>query len=171
MEHTHLPPGLAVPAVCVVCFPSMSRVIEIIVRGVWVESGHVLVCRNVKRGHRFLPGGHIEFDEPTDVALAREMYEEAGVRVRVGELIGILESRFAQNRDRKHEINLVYAMHPRRPIRSRQRKGGPVGPPPAVLSREEHIAFDWIPLPQLSRARLLPEGMAKIIRSNLSRVA
>ena len=33
---------------------------EIISRGVCVHRGHVLLCRNRKRGNVYLPGGHIE---------------------------------------------------------------------------------------------------------------
>lgn len=163
----------------------MDESIEVIARGVWVESGQLLICRNVKHGHRFLPGGHVEFDEPGERALAREMREEAGVRVTVGEPLGVFESRFTQKNRRKHEINLIYSIAGR--SGSRSLRHSPATParrapsssvrfsrlsppfPPPIQSREPHITFEWIPLTRLARARLLPAGIAQWVITHVPR--
>lgn len=55
--------------------------IEIISRGIFVKDGKILLCRSVEDDHFFLPGGHVEFGESGEVALAREMKEETGERI------------------------------------------------------------------------------------------
>jgi 8-oxo-dGTP pyrophosphatase MutT (NUDIX family) len=77
--------------------------IEVIVRGLWSVNGQVLLCRNRRAGHLFLPGGHIEFGEPAAIALAREFLEESGCAVRVGAFLGAVEASFVQSQPKmKH---------------------------------------------------------------------
>lgn len=125
-----------------------DNTIEIIARGIWCEQGHILVCRNRERGHVFLPGGHVEFNETAPVALARELQEEAGLAVTVGGLLAIVEAGFDQTGKRgprrHHEINLLLHFQP----------ATPPAPPksarpslPVIQSLESHIEFIWRPLP------------------------
>jgi 8-oxo-dGTP diphosphatase len=108
--------------------------IEVIARGLLLRDGQALLCRSVRDGYLYLPGGHVEFDEPAAVALARELVEECGLSVRVGPLLLVTEERFDHKR-RHHEINLVFHVEPAR---------GPA--PETVTSREPDIAFEWVPL-------------------------
>ena len=64
-----------------------SSTTEFIARGVLVQDGRVLLCQNLKHGYTYLPGGHIEFAEPGQEALKREMLEECGQSVEVGRLL------------------------------------------------------------------------------------
>jgi ADP-ribose pyrophosphatase YjhB (NUDIX family) len=89
--------------------------IEIIVRGVWMQDGQVLVCRDLENGHCFLPGGHVEFGETAAGALQREMVEELGLSLQVGRFLGAVESAFDQadgsgSITRHHEVNLVFEL-------------------------------------------------------------
>ena len=56
-----------------------------------MHGSRVLLCRNVKHGYCYLPGGHVEFGESAAGALAREFLEESGLRVRVGNLALVSE--------------------------------------------------------------------------------
>ena len=120
--------------------------IEIIARGVWTHRGAVLVCRNRSRGHVFLPGGHVEFNEPAAEALGREMSEETGLSFHVGAFRGgceaIFDQRHRSGTRRHHEINLLFEMEPATPLPADA----------AVPSREPEIAFEWLDLAALRAA-------------------
>ena len=49
-----------------------------------VHEGKVLLLRHAKLGKWLPPGGHIEPNELPDEAAVREVWEEAGIRVRLG---------------------------------------------------------------------------------------
>ena len=61
------------------------------VTGILVEEGKILLVKQVvqggKRTHWNLPGGMLELGETLEQALMREMMEETGLEVRVGELL------------------------------------------------------------------------------------
>lgn len=116
--------------------------IETIARGICIRDGKLLVCRAKGADTCYLPGGHIEFGETGRRALAREMREEAGLDVGVGEFRGCVENSFLQHGRPHAEINLVYAMET---------------PAAAVAAREDWIEFEWVELPRLAAVKLLPE--------------
>ena len=137
----------------------MSRpphTIETIARGVLVADGHVLVCRGRKHNNLYLPGGHIEFGETGAEALAREMVEEAGLKVDVTTFLGCAEHFFVQETDEHEpnadhaEINLVYAM-----------TAPGLSPDREVKALEGWIAFDWIPLADFAATALEPATLRK----------
>lgn len=113
-----------------------SHQIEVIARCALVRDGRVLLCQNVKHGYFYLPGGHVEFGEAAARAAERELAEEIGVRVQVGELALVSEGAF-QGKRAHHEINLVFRAEPR------QRWPRALTAP---NSREPGIAFQWVDL-------------------------
>lgn len=125
--------------------------IECLSRGVLVEEGSVLVCRDLAHGHAYLPGGHIETGEPAHEALGREYQEETGLEIQVGPLALVWEAMFTQQGSSKHEITLVF--HVERAPSSEGR--------PSVVSQEEHIAFEWVPLGDIGRAGIVPVSLAR----------
>lgn len=80
------------------------RVAAIIVRG-----DSLLLVRHEKDGHSYwlLPGGGVDFGEPLDKALQRELREEASVDIRVKDLIFASDS-ISPDGDR-HIVNLYFA--------------------------------------------------------------
>lgn len=65
------------------------------VGAVAVRDGAVLLIRRGKQpylGHWTLPGGSVIWGEPLKESLKREMLEETGLEVKVGELAGHLEA-------------------------------------------------------------------------------
>ncbi len=119
-----------------------SRAIEVIARGLLIEKGRVLVCRNLRHGYCFLPGGHVEFGEPARVALQREFVEECGLEVEVGDCRLAEEHLFGAGPKTHHELNLVF--HVERLSR---------GP---FVSREPKIGFEWIAITDLNGTEFLP---------------
>ncbi|MDX2016183.1 MAG: NUDIX domain-containing protein [Planctomycetota bacterium] len=165
---------------------------EVIVRGLAVENGHVLLCRHVGKGYRYLPGGHVEFPEPARDALAREMDEEAGADIAAGDLLLTHEHVFRQKGKLRHEVNLVFAMRldagtlptpgthvPRGTSPSTNAPTTPAAPTsntptpapaalPKITSQEPDIAFDWVPIAGLDDADVRPASMVGWIRAAAS---
>jgi 8-oxo-dGTP pyrophosphatase MutT (NUDIX family) len=125
---------------------------EIIARGVCVQRGHVLLCRNRKRGNVYLPGGHLEGEERAPDALARELLEELGLRCRIGKFLGMIQHAFDHKGERVVEINFVFAF---------QLPKASLARPP--VSVEEKIEFYWWPLAKLTRAKLQPHILPRIL--------
>lgn len=127
---------------------SAARDIEVIARGLVVSRGSVLVCRDVKHGYAYLPGGHVEFGEGSPEALVREMDEETGLACVVGPLLLAAELRFVQQGTPRHEISLVFHV---------ERLGPGAEPPTDIRSREDDISFEWLDLGALAEVDLRPE--------------
>lgn len=135
--------------------------VETIVRGILVKSDHLLVCRDRKHGHCFLPGGHIEFGERAPQALRREIQEEMGIDLAVGGFVGSTEGCFVQTRPKKgetrhHEINLIFNLVDDANILD------PTKMPP---TSEPHILFDWLSLNSLieNDNHLLPASTGPLV--------
>ena len=123
---------------------------ELIARGLLLKQGHALMCRNIKHGYCFLPGGHIDFGEQAADALVREIKEETGLESSVGPLLLTSEHRFHDGKRVHHEINLVFHV---------EHIGQPHGtnkPIDQIPSIESHIDFVWFDLAQLPEADIRP---------------
>src|SRR3979490_2409770 len=62
------------------------------VGGVVIRDGKALLIRRgqePRRGWWQIPGGYCEHDEPFDEAVVREVYEEAGIRARGENILGV----------------------------------------------------------------------------------
>ena len=136
-----------------------ERPIEVIARAVLVREGRVLLCRSVEHGYSYLPGGHVDFGESAQAAAARELMEEAGLRVSVGELALVTEATFSTRRKRHHEINLVFHVEPAPGTWESADPGTPPPPHPPVPSLEPHLAFDWVDLAAMPETDVRPEAV------------
>jgi len=82
---------------------------------VWRDrpGGELLLMQRSDNRHWGLPGGYVERGESVASAAAREVYEETGVRIEVGKLIGVYSDPARQVIDygdgrRVHAINLCF---------------------------------------------------------------
>ena len=130
-----------------------SKSSELIARGVCVKDGMILLCRNVKRRHVFLPGGHVEFGESAAYALEREVMEEMGLRARAGRFLAAVQSRFMQGGVDVFELNLVFEVE----IDGLSTAAAP-------RSMEGKIEFLWYPAADVAESGLRPEAMAQHIQ-------
>ncbi len=125
--------------------------IEVIARGLMVIGSKVLLCRNIKHGYCFLPGGHVEFGETAAAALVREFEEECGLSPTVRSLGQVSEGIFHDGKRLRHEVNLVFHVeHPS--------AVADAATPPPVTSLEKKIAFEWVDLGNLGEVDLRPES-------------
>lgn len=123
----------------------MTRAIELIARAVIAADDRVLVVRKKGASYTFLPGGHVDFGEPAETALARELQEELGTDASVGRFLGAVENCFTNVSGQFHEVNLIFAATlPELPGVT------------AVASRESHLEFLWQPAGQLADKNLQP---------------
>jgi ADP-ribose pyrophosphatase YjhB (NUDIX family) len=82
------------------------------VGGAVVQDGKLLLVRRASRygrGNWQIPGGFIEPDETIEVAVVREVAEEAGVQA---EVVGVLGIRSRYNPDNGNSIYVVLLMQP-----------------------------------------------------------
>jgi 8-oxo-dGTP pyrophosphatase MutT (NUDIX family) len=122
--------------------------IEVICRGVLIRAGKVLICRSEKGGYFYLPGGHVEFDEPATIALAREFEEECGIKVAALDCVLVTEGNFDAGRRRHHEVNLVFHVEPVDPTSLDD-----------IKSRESDIGFEWADLASMVDLDLRPNAI------------
>jgi 8-oxo-dGTP diphosphatase len=107
--------------------------IEVIARGLVWHGSKVLLCRNLKHGYLYLPGGHVDPGESAAAALTREFLEEGRLSVTVGRLGLVDEGTFDTAKRGHHEINLVFHV-----------ELAPTVKPAKVRSVEDGIALEWV---------------------------
>mgnify|MGYP000378815671 CR=1 FL=1 len=92
------PAGAALRPEPAISRPTAARVQRVAVYGLVVEEGHVLLSRlsadTPAPGMWTLPGGGIDHGEPIRDALAREVWEETGLRLRESRLLAAMSNRF-----------------------------------------------------------------------------
>lgn len=125
--------------------------IEVIARAI-AEDGtktKILFCAPKNEAYYYLPGGHVEFGERANEALAREIFEETGIKTESSEyrLVGSDENIFTQDGTLHHEINLYFGV-----------KEG-VLESMDVVSQEEHIVFRWLNKKDIGTLPVFPESL------------
>lgn len=122
--------------------------IEFIARVLIIKENKILLCKSLKQGHYFLPGGHIEFGEKAEKALIRELGEESNIEISDLKFIGIFENFYKEDGQSHHEMNILYTGE----IVSRE-----------IMPKEKHIDFDWIDMDNLMNVNFLPQKFAGCI--------
>ncbi|MBL4590671.1 MAG: NUDIX domain-containing protein [Phycisphaerales bacterium] len=121
--------------------------IEIIARGLFIHESRVLLCKNLKHGYHYLPGGHVEFAERASESLQRELIEECSLESTIGPLLLTTEQVFSTKKKTHHEINLVFHV---------EHIGSGKDIPSEIISNESQIGFDWIDLAAITQVDLRP---------------
>ncbi|THV21463.1 NUDIX hydrolase [Peteryoungia ipomoeae] len=80
------------------------------IAGLAFREGHVLVHRATHETFWTFPGGRAEIGETSEETLRREMMEELGVAVEIGQLLWIVENFFDYEGKAWHELGLYYRM-------------------------------------------------------------
>lgn len=78
--------------------------------GIAIHNNKLLVHRTSDMNFWALPGGRVEMGEKTSDTLVREMKEETGWTVKVGELVYVAENFFIHEGKNYHEIGFYYKM-------------------------------------------------------------
>jgi 8-oxo-dGTP diphosphatase len=131
-----------------------NREIEIIARGVCIKNGKLLLCHTKGARNTYLPGGHVECCESAKRSLGREIKEELGKNAKVGRLLGVVEHTYSKAGKRLCEINLLFNIR----IAGISTRENP-------RSCEDYIEFWWVLLADISRSRLEPALLRRVLRS------
>ena len=129
------------------------------VGAVIVIRGQVVLVRRARdprAGQWSLPGGAVEAGEPLAVALAREVLEETGLDVEVGDLVGVLD-RISMDATGRVEYHYVLADYLCRPRGGHLQAGSDVTDAIAVAP----AALDAYALPADTR-RVIERGLAMV---------
>jgi 8-oxo-dGTP pyrophosphatase MutT (NUDIX family) len=131
------------------------------VAAVCIEDGHVLLNRITKLGFWFLPGGRVEVNEESIEALRRELREELGVSVRIGRLIWVAESFFADVGRPFHEIALYYgvSLSADNPVVNKDAAFT------TVTEAGDEVVFQWFPTDGLEDLNLGPPFLKSGLRT------
>lgn len=124
--------------------------IEIIARAVILHKNKILLCKQKKASHYFLPGGHIEFGEPIEKGLVREIREELGVPVKKIKFLRIAENWHGGDGRKRHEVNFIYQVT----LKNWD-----------LESKEGHIEFYWNNGKTIRSVRILPVEVKKFLTS------
>lgn len=124
-----------------------------IVRGICVSDGHILMTYNKEKNFFFLPGGKVEFGENIYAALRRELIEESGVESNEQQFICMSDDLWEDNEFRYHEFNYY--------IRFKMNEGASK----SVLSKEDHIDFQWVAIEDISKKNILPHSCIKVLKT------
>ncbi|MBO1435605.1 NUDIX domain-containing protein [Meiothermus sp. CFH 77666] len=126
------------------------------VGGVVMKHQQVLLCHEPQGDFWYLPGGRVELGEEARVAMAREIFEELGVKARVGRMLWVVENFFELSGCNSHEVGLYFVVDL------------PLHPTPDPLlghEGEQDLWFRWIPLHELPQINLKPDFLKSALRA------
>ena len=136
------------------CYNELMENIEVIARAVVIKNNKILLCKAKNKPHYYFPGGHVEFGEKAQIALAREFQEEIGVNISNLKFIGIAEGVYTDEKGViHHEINLTFEGQ----IKEKE-----------IFSQEAHLEFSWIELEKIPETLIKPLDLIGAISRWLS---
>lgn len=92
-----------------------------------------------------LPGGHIDYGEDLKVGLAREVMEEFGMSIAIGEVLDVFT--YVNDIKQSHSIEVVYFAQFTDPIENIQ------------LHPDDHSTYGWFALDELDRVYTKNKGV------------
>ena len=134
-------------------FLMKTPAVHLLARAVIEHEDHFLLARAHGASNSFLPGGHIEYGEGIPNCLRRELLEETGLSVNVGQFLGIVEHDWADAHGRRQvEINHLFLVSS--PALTRDQP---------VASVEADLSFEWVHLSQLEAKALKPLPLINLL--------
>ena len=121
-------------------------------RAVIQDGDRFLIAHTAGANNTYLPGGHLEAGEGMRQALAREIHEELGIRLEVGEYLGSVEHAWQADGASNHEINHCFT--------ASSPELSAAGTPPSL---EEHVEFYWHSVDDFEEFNLQPAPLRQLI--------
>lgn len=129
----------------------MQRIIRISAKALVIRDGRMLAIRlhDGRETFHIMPGGGQEPGEPLTEAVAREVAEETGVRVRVGDLAFVIEG---TKGEAFHRVDLVFRCEYLGEAENAARHGD-----------TNQVGSDWLDIATLNRSTLYPSKLRRAI--------
>jgi len=132
--------------------------IELLVRAVIQDHGRFLSAHTKGASNTYLPGGHVEAGEGMKLALARELDEELGLAIEVGEYLGSVEHAWKSAGVHNHEINHFF-----------EATSAELHADRSPDSQENHVEFFWLSPSEFTTRNLQPTPLRQLLSNWESR--
>lgn len=143
-------------------FKTEDAVFSYRVAGVCVENGCVLLQKPSDDPGYAFPGGHVAFGETNEETLKREMWEEIGAEIEVGELAWVAEVFFPWGAKPCHQICLYYRV---KLVDNTTPRTGSFMAREEIEGRTFSIGFYWVPLTETDAIELYPTNCKALLHS------
>jgi len=140
-----------------ISLPVQDSLFNYRVAGVAILNGKVLLHKTPSDNFWSLPGGRAELFEFSKATLLREMKEETGMDVQVGEMLWISENFFRYNGIKHHEIGFYFKMEIP-DLKDQNDFSGSEG--------QEELLFKWIDVESLGSVKIYPQFLAAELARN-----
>lgn len=127
--------------------------------GVCVRDDYVLLHTADGIDFWALPGGRCEMGEQTSHTVQREMWEETGLEVMVGDLLWVMENFYEDEGKAFHEISFYYQMMLPESLPSPRDQPEFTG-----VEGDKPLTFRWFPLAEVEDLRLFPTYFRHALR-------
>jgi 8-oxo-dGTP pyrophosphatase MutT (NUDIX family) len=131
-----------------ICLPVNNSLFNFRVAGVAVQNGKLLLHKTPTDNFWSLPGGRVDMFEFSRETLLREMLEEIGKTVEVGNLLWVVENFFEYNDIKHHEIGFYYQME----ILSLENQDNFI-----IIEDDTELLFHWQDVEQIEAGSIYPE--------------
>lgn len=123
------------------------------VGAVIIQDGKILLMKNSMAPYYYTVGGRVQYDETTEEAVRREVWEELGIKMEIDRPLFLHENFFedAYSGGHFHEIAVYYLMKDT-PALSRIECR-------SVTELGVNESIHWIPLDQLEQIEALPKSI------------
>lgn len=125
------------------------------IRALIIRGDKIVLCKNIKGGFYFLPGGGLEEGETINQCIIRELQEETNIKeneVLINKNVETIEHIFEDKGVVYHEINLIKNVYVTTDV---------------IKSRENHLEFEEVEIKELNTYKLLPEKIKSYILAQL----
>lgn len=140
-----------------ICLPVNNSLFNFRVAGVALQNGKLLLHKTPTDNFWSLPGGRVDMFEFSRETLLREMLEEIGKVVIVGNLFWVVENFFEYNEIKHHEIGFYYQME----ILNLENQNDFI-----VIEDDTELLFHWQDVNQIVEGSIYPEFITKDLLLN-----